>query len=197
MSQPTTTPYQPAVGDNGWFICRGVSNSRFRAEVSKIIGELTVDLQCVDGVPCFSVFVRPLGSNVGGLGGRWFEPDAMFGPDGAGDHALPPPQVAPRPPRARVTYSQLEDEIASEYSFTADKALAGCPVVEGLDRITICILVTRNGTKLVGVNHGAINPAEHDPERGRREARRVAMEQLWPLLGYELRTRLAALEPKP
>lgn len=93
---------------------------------------------------------------------------------------------------ARVTPGDVEGSIAAEYSFTLDKALAGCPLMEGLDRVTLAVVVLRNGTKLVGVNYGAIDPARHDAEMGRVEARAAAVEQIWPLLGYELRTRLAA-----
>ena len=91
----------------------------------------------------------------------------------------------------RVTPADIEATIAAEYSFTLDKALAGCPLVDGLERVTLAVVVLRNGTKLVGVNYGAIDPARHDVEQGRVEARAAAVEQVWPLLGYELRTKLA------
>jgi hypothetical protein len=92
---------------------------------------------------------------------------------------------------ARITPEQVEANISAEYSFTLDKALTGCPLVEGLDRVTLSVIVLRNGTKLVGVNYGAIDPARHDPEMGRTEARKEAIEQVWPLMGYELRSQLA------
>ena len=53
------------------------------------------------------------------------------------------------------------------------------------------VLVLRNGTKIVGVNYEAIDPARHDPEMGRTKARKAAIEQVWPLMGYALRSRLA------
>lgn len=92
---------------------------------------------------------------------------------------------------ARITPEQVDANIAAEYSFTLDKALTGCPLVEGLDRVTLSVIVLRNGTKLVGVNYGAIDPERHDPEMGRTEARKEAIEQVWPLMGYELRSQLA------
>lgn len=91
----------------------------------------------------------------------------------------------------RVTPANVEAEISAEYSFTLDKALAGCPLVEGLGRVTIAVLVLKNGTKLVGVNYGAIDPAQHSPEMGAKEARAAAVEQVWPLLGFRLRDELA------
>lgn len=91
----------------------------------------------------------------------------------------------------RVTPEEIQAEIGAEYSFTLDKALQGCPMVDGLDRVTIAVIVLKNGTKLVGVNYGAIDPKQHCPETGRREARAQAVEQIWPLLGFRLRDELA------
>lgn len=61
--------------------------------------------------------------------------------------------------------------------------------------ITICILITKNGTKLVGANEGPVSPENFDPELGRQYARQKAIDQLWPMLGYELRTKLAQAAP--
>lgn len=91
----------------------------------------------------------------------------------------------------RVTPTQVEAEISAEYSFTLDKALAGCPLVEGMDRVTIAVLGLKNGTKLVGVNYGAIDPAQHSAERGRQEARAQAVDKVYELLGFRLRDELA------
>lgn len=91
----------------------------------------------------------------------------------------------------RVTPADIEAEIAAEYSTTLDKALAGCPLLEGMDRVTVSVIVLKNGTKLVGVNYGAIDPAQHSPEKGAKEARAAAIEQMWPLLGFRLRDELS------
>lgn len=91
----------------------------------------------------------------------------------------------------RVTPTDIEADICAEYGFTLDKALAGCPLVDGLDRVTVAVVVLRNGTKLVGVNYGAIDPANHSAEMGMKEARAAAVEQAWPLLGFRLRDELA------
>lgn len=92
----------------------------------------------------------------------------------------------------RVTPADIEAEIVGEYSTTLDKALAGCPLFEGMDRVTLAVVVLKNGTKLVGVNYGAIDPANHSPEMGEKEARAQAIEQAWSLLGFRLRDKLAA-----
>lgn len=91
----------------------------------------------------------------------------------------------------RVTPTHVEAEISAEYSFTLEKALAGCPLLEGFDRVTIAVLVLQNGTKLVGVNYGAIDPAQHSAERGRQEARAQAVDKVYELLGFRLRDELA------
>lgn len=69
-------------------------------------------------------------------------------------------------------------------------AVAGTPQSLGL--LTFCVLVLRNGTKVVGINHGAIDPAQHSAERGRQKARTQAVDKLRELEGYVLRSKLAA-----
>lgn len=100
----------------------------------------------------------------------------------------------------RVKPEDIEAEIASEHYFTAADGFFGATgawPIDGepkgpLDFITICVLITKNGTKLVGANEGPVSPENFDPELGRKYARQKAIDQLWPMLGYELRTKLAA-----
>lgn len=90
----------------------------------------------------------------------------------------------------RITPADIEANIAAEYSFTADKALGeGVPLVPTLSLLTICILVLRNGFKVVGTS-ACVDPAIFDAEIGRRLAREDALRQVWPLMGYELATRM-------
>lgn len=56
--------------------------------------------------------------------------------------------------------------------------------------ITICVLLLRNGAKVVGVNYGAIDAQRQDWEIGKREARAQAVEKVWELEGYALRNKL-------
>lgn len=99
----------------------------------------------------------------------------------------------------KVTLADLEAEIASEHYFTAFDGIAHTmdhyPVKGELDaslpHLTFCVLVLRNGTKIVGINHGPVDPAGFDPEYGRKDAREDAMRQVWPLLGFRLRDQLA------
>ena len=101
---------------------------------------------------------------------------------------------------ARVTPADIEANIASEHYFTAAQGVAaedaafgnlGNPGPKCLELVTICVLITRNGTKLVGANEGPVSPENFDADMGRRMAREKAIDQLWPMLGYELRTKLA------
>ena len=102
----------------------------------------------------------------------------------------------------RITPADIEANIASEHYFTAADGLlseggTGVQHIEGIDNfkalglLTFCVFVLRNGTKIVGINYGAIDPAQHDSERSRKDAREDAIRQVWPLMGYELRTKLA------
>lgn len=89
----------------------------------------------------------------------------------------------------RVTPADIEANIAAEYSFTADAALSGCPAHESMRLLTFCVLVLRNGFTVTGESACA-SPENFDAEIGRKIARQNAVEKIWPLMGYELRTKL-------
>jgi len=58
------------------------------------------------------------------------------------------------------------------------------------DTVTICLMVLQNGTKIIGVNHGPVDPSGFSADDGRAYARQDAIRQIWPLLGFELRNKL-------
>lgn len=106
----------------------------------------------------------------------------------------------------RVTTADIEAEIASESYFTAAEGVRGASAGKPgesllpeyvtykgspLSLLTICVLMLHNGTKVVGINHGAIDPAQHSAKRGREEARKDAVDKCWELLGFRLRDKLA------
>ena len=91
----------------------------------------------------------------------------------------------------RVTLQSMEDKIAAEYSFTVDKALHGCPIMDCLKIMTICVIVMRNGFIVTGESAPA-SPENFNPELGRKFAREMAIRKLWGLEGYALREKLAA-----
>ena len=96
----------------------------------------------------------------------------------------------------RVTLDDINAAIASEYYCTADKiAGPGAPVKEGLGIFTICILVMKNGYIQLGYSAPA-SPENFDSEKGRVFARENAVRALWPVMGFALRDRLAAV-PQP
>jgi hypothetical protein len=108
----------------------------------------------------------------------------------------------------RVTPADIEANIVSEHYFTAaqgdakaveDAAFAGgainaaagrsTPAVLGL--LTFCVLVLRNGFTVTGESACA-SPENFDADLGRKIARQNAVNKVWPLMGYELRSRLAS-----
>jgi hypothetical protein len=104
----------------------------------------------------------------------------------------------------RVTPADIEAAIASEHYFTAAQGVSGAalaataPVAipRELELLTFCVLVMRNGFTVVGKSACA-SPENFDAELGRKIARQDAINQCWPLLGYELRSRLADGQGQP
>ena len=97
----------------------------------------------------------------------------------------------------RVTPADLEAEIASEHYFTATEALVGQTrgpewqaTPKELDLLTFCVLVLRNSFTVTGESACA-SPENFDADIGRKIARENAKQKLWPLLGYELKSKLA------
>lgn len=101
----------------------------------------------------------------------------------------------------RITPADLEANIAGETYFTAADGVLGAyhnhdGVYQGTDAhnesyalLTFCVLVLRNGFTVTGESACA-SPANFDAELGRQIARENAIEKLWPLMGYELKSRL-------
>lgn len=100
----------------------------------------------------------------------------------------------------RVTPADIQAAIASEHYFTASQGVLGAWLDEKktppdapveLDLVTFCVLVLHNGFTVVGKS--AVASAENfKADIGRSVARNDAERQLWQLLGFRLRDRLAA-----
>lgn len=58
-------------------------------------------------------------------------------------------------------------------------------------QLTVCCLTLKNGFTVIGESACA-SPANFDAELGRKIARAKATNQIWPLLGFRLRDKLAA-----
>lgn len=106
-------------------------------------------------------------------------------------------ELAARAFAPRVTEGDVEAAIASEHFFTAAHGVLGAwrdgdAAPDGPDALallTICVLVLRNGFTVTGTSACA-SPANFDADIGKSLARRDAVRQVWPLLGYALRDRL-------
>ena len=99
---------------------------------------------------------------------------------------------------ARVTPQDIERAITSEHYFTAGQAVEQqtAPheqIPTSLYLLTFCVLSLRNGFTVTGESACA-SPENFDAQIGRAIARENAVQKIWPLLGYELRTKLAAGE---
>ena len=102
----------------------------------------------------------------------------------------------------RITTNDIEANIVGETYFTAADGVLGAyknhdDVYQGTDAhnpvyglLTFCVLVLRNGFTVTG-HSACASPENFDAEIGRKIARQNAVDQVWPLMGYELRSQLA------
>ena len=102
----------------------------------------------------------------------------------------------------RVTPADIEANIDRAFYFTAKQGAeqaardvgsyaAGDPHHgKSLGLLTFCVLVLRNGFTVTGESACA-SPENFDAEIGRKIARANAVAKIWPLMGYELRSKLA------
>lgn len=109
----------------------------------------------------------------------------------------------------RIRPADIEANIVGEYYFTASEGVIGAVQASKLESagqvqllhakdaevslglLTFCVLILRNGFTVTGESACA-SPENFDAEIGRRIARENAVAKVWPLMGYELRSKLAA-----
>jgi hypothetical protein len=94
---------------------------------------------------------------------------------------------------ARITPADIEANITQENYFTAwdgAKAVAHHFPDPALRLLTFCVLVLRNGFTVTGESACA-SPENFDAGIGRKVARANAVNKIWPLMGYELKSQLA------
>lgn len=105
----------------------------------------------------------------------------------------------------RVTPEMVERNILSEHYFTAADGRAGALTagtyvgrekpeaydedLKPLGLLTFCVLVLRNGFTVTGESACA-SPENFDAEIGQKVARQNAVQKIWPLMGYELRSKI-------
>jgi len=99
---------------------------------------------------------------------------------------------------ARVTPEDIEANIAKEVYFTAADGIAGASigfesVQQGVNTehtvLTFCVLTLSNGFTVTGES-ACVAPENFDAKLGRKIAKEHAVNKIWPLMGYELKTRL-------
>lgn len=100
--------------------------------------------------------------------------------------------------------ADLQDNIASEYYFTAaqgahsvwlnepreSQSFTADDATGPLSLLTFCVLILKNGFTVTGESACA-SPENFDAEIGRKIARDNAIQKIWPLMGYALKSELA------
>lgn len=104
-----------------------------------------------------------------------------------------------------VTPADIEAAILSTHYFTAEEGAQGALAKErpelGMENptlalLTFCVLVTKNGHTITGEAH-CQDPAKFDAETGRTEARKDAINKLWPMAVYAARQQAPEAVPVP
>lgn len=116
--------------------------------------------------------------------------------------------AAASPSRQRISLADIEANIAATVylnGFDAVKAavrktmlgteidfehFARKAVGTHCDALTICLLVMKNGFTILGKSAPA-DPTNFNEDLGRRLAYEDAVRQAWPLMGYELKSKLS------
>lgn len=108
-------------------------------------------------------------------------------------------------PAPKVTLEHIESIIVSEHYFTAEDGRNGAIAAETyvgrekpsdndvdlqpLTLLTFCVLVLKNGFTVTGES-ACVSPANFDAQIGREVARKNAVDKIWPLEGYLLKSTL-------
>ena len=96
----------------------------------------------------------------------------------------------------RITPDDIAANISSEHYFTAADGIRGandleCESGDPLTLLTFCVIELRNGFTVTGESACA-SPENFNAEIGRKIARQNAVQKVWPLMGYELRSKFSA-----
>lgn len=98
----------------------------------------------------------------------------------------------------RITPDDIERTISCEHTFTVGNALRalGHPTDDAFDLLTICALKLVNGFTVTGESACA-SPENFDAEIGAKIARENAVNKIWPLEGYKLKSQLFQMTQPP
>lgn len=93
-----------------------------------------------------------------------------------------------------VKPEDIEAYVKSETFFTAGQAAEalGLPIGDEAKLLILCVIVLKNGFTVTGESACA-DPRKFDAEIGRKIARSNALNKVWPLMGYVLRSQLAGV----
>ena len=86
---------------------------------------------------------------------------------------------------------QVKDYLFRGVVHAVAGAVQGAPQHEALGLLTFCVLVLKNGFTVTGESACA-SPENFNAEIGRQIARQNAVQKIWPLMGYELRSRISS-----
>ena len=96
----------------------------------------------------------------------------------------------------RVTLDDIKASIVAQYEFRANEAIAALGMPDDPNAgsptslLSICILVLGNGFTIIGKSACA-SPQNFNRDLGRKLAYEDAIRQIWPLMGFALKERLA------
>ena len=97
-----------------------------------------------------------------------------------------------------ITPADIEGYVKSEHYFNAHDAVSRnkdgerIAAPEELTLLTFCVIVLKNGFTLTGISACA-DPRKYNKEIGEKVARADALNKVWPLMGYVLRSQLAGM----
>ena len=92
----------------------------------------------------------------------------------------------------RVKLSDIETAIQKRYDLNGAEACHPGAAQSGdpLNLLSVCVLVMKNGFTIIGKSAPA-SPENFNADLGKKFAYEDAIRQLWPLMGYALRDKLA------
>jgi hypothetical protein len=108
------------------------------------------------------------------------------------DKGLTAPRITPADVEANIQHEFYVNvgEAARIFGQQFARVLPLPDSAASLNLLTICVLVLKNGFTVTGESACA-SPENFDVEIGRKIARQNAVQKIWLLMGYELRTKLS------
>lgn len=96
----------------------------------------------------------------------------------------------------RVSLSDIEAAIGARYDMHGDDVVGSTHSISKMDAaalrlLSVCILHLKNGFIIIGKSAPA-SPDNFNAELGKRLAYEDAIRQLWPMMGFALKEKLAA-----